>query len=156
MLLAELLKGASPPARPVWVPPLGVVARASTGALGAGDPLVAEALAFMHDHAHEPFSVDDLLISLNISRRSLERKFRKHLRRTPLQEIQRLHLRQAQHLLAQTDYPIGQAARRSGFASPQHMATRFRQAIGLTPSAYRKQYRRILTLEAEGQERVKG
>ena len=141
MLLADMLSGLAPPQAAAWVPPLGVVARASTGALAVNDPVLSAAMEFIRSHVHEPLTVEDVLDELLISRKSLERKFRLHLRRTPLAEIRRVHVHEAQRLLIHTDYPIGEVARRSGFARAQHMATVFRKAVGTTPSAYRQQFR---------------
>ena len=141
MLLADLMAGARPPKCPTRIPPLGVVARASTEALATGDPTVRAALRFMRAHAHEPITVEDVLDELIVSRKSLERKFRRHLGRTPLEEIRHLHLQQARDLLIHTDYPVADVAARSGFARPQHMATVFRGAFGMTPLAYRLRFR---------------
>jgi LacI family transcriptional regulator len=141
MLLADLMAGAPLPASPVWVPPLGVIVRASTGATAIADPVVSAALAFVRHNVSHPTSVSDVLESLLVSRKSLERKFRQHLGRTPLVEIRRVHLQHAQQLLIHTDYPMNDVARRSGFARPQHMATLFHRLVGTTPTAYRQQFR---------------
>ena len=141
MLLADLLAGVNPPESPTWVPPLGVVTRASTQALATRDPVVAAAMGFMASHARRPITVENVLDELIVSRKSLERKFRQHLGRTPLEEIRRLHLQEAQHLLIHTDYPMAEVAHRSGFVRPQHMATIFRRALDCTPSAYRLRFR---------------
>jgi LacI family transcriptional regulator len=85
--------------------------------------------------------VEDVLDELMVSRKSLERKFRRHLRRTPLTQICRLHVQEAQHLLIHTDYPMAEVARRSGFARPQHRATVFRRVLACTPSVYRLRFR---------------
>jgi AraC-like DNA-binding protein len=42
--------------------------------------------------------------------------------------------------LLQTDLPIYEVAKRSGFATPEYMATSFLQATGKTPTAYRRQF----------------
>jgi LacI family transcriptional regulator len=141
MLLADLLAGADPPKAPTWVPPLGVVVRASTEALATRDSVVVAALRFIRGHLRQSITVEDVLDELVVSRKSLERKFRQHLGRTPLEEIRRLHLQEAQHLLIHTDYPMAEVARRSGFARPQHMATVFHRAVGATPTAYRLRFR---------------
>lgn len=141
MLLADMLAGKQTPQTPTWVPPLGVITRASTQALATSDPVVAAALRFMRGRVNLPTTVEDVLDEIIVSRKSLERKFRQHLGRTPLEEIRRLHVQEAQHLLIHTDYPMAEVAARSGFVRPQHMATIFRRTVTCTPSEYRFRFR---------------
>jgi LacI family transcriptional regulator len=105
------------------------------------DPIVSASLRFMRGNVHRPITVENVLDEIPVSRKSLERKFRRHLGRTLLAEIRRLHVEEAQHLLIHTDYSVAEVARRSGFGRPQHMATIFRRAVGCTPSAYRLRFR---------------
>ncbi len=90
--------------------------------------------------ACEPLDIPALLRELPLSRRVLERKFRRHIGRSPLQEIRRGRTERIQALLAGTDLPMSAIARETGFARPQRMAVLFRQETGLTPLEYRRQF----------------
>lgn len=140
MLLADLMEGAPPTREPAWVPPRGVVMRASTDALGTADELVVRAVEFIRQNVARPTSVNDVLAAVMVSRKSLERRFGEQLGRTPLAEIRRVHIHAAKQLLIHTDYPMKQVARRAGFARPQHMATLFRRLVGVSPTAFRQRY----------------
>jgi LacI family transcriptional regulator len=71
----------------------------------------------------------------------LERRFLELLGRSPKQEIRRARLERAKALLAGTDVKIEGVAADSGFRCYARFARAFRGATGLTPSAYRAQYR---------------
>jgi len=137
----RLLRGAQADARISLFPPLGVIARRSTDILAIGEVDVVAALRFIRQQAHQPIRVTDLLRKIPTSRRYLERRFRKVLGRSILDEIRRVHVERARQLLAQTDLPIHSIAERSGFTDAKRFSAVFRQMIGLTPSTYRQQLR---------------
>jgi LacI family transcriptional regulator len=140
-VLDELMAGKPPPDAPVRVPPVGVVARASSDVLAIPDPDVATAVRFIRDHAREPITVDDVLAGVPLSRRPLEKRFRRVLGRSILDEIHRVHVEQAKQLLVKTDLPMPQVARASGFSTATRLGIVFRQATGQRPTDYRLQFR---------------
>ena len=142
----HLLKGAKARARPLLLPPLGVIARRSTDILAVDDVDVVAAVRFIREQGHRPIRVTDLLRVIATSRRSLERRFRKMLGRSILDEIRRVHVERASQLLAQTDLPLHTIAECSGFTDAKRFATVFRQMMGLTPRAYRHRLRCGLTV----------
>ena len=125
------------PRSPILLPPFGVVARGSTRQSALEDPVLAKAMAFIHEALARPFSVDDLLKQVPVSRISLERRFRRFLDRTPAQEIRRVRVAQARQLLLATDLPLKAVAERCGFAAASRLIEAFRRETGGTPSAYR-------------------
>lgn len=134
----RLLRGVQARSRPLLFPPLGVIARRSTDILAIEDGEVAASLRFIRQHAYQPIRVTDLLRVVPTSRRSLERRFRKVLGRSILDEIRRVHVERASQLLAQTDLTLNSIAERSGFTDAKRFSTVFRQMVGMTPSAYRR------------------
>ena len=74
---------------------------------------------------------------IGLSRRQLERLFRRHLGRTPAQYYLETRLERARHLLYQTDMPIMSVACATGFVSASHFTTCYRQMFGKTPRAER-------------------
>jgi LacI family transcriptional regulator len=103
---------------------------------------VAAAVRFIRAQAHRPLRVGEILRAVPVSRRSLERGFRQALGRSPLEEIRRVHVERARHLLAETDWSMPAVAGGAGFADAKQLSTRFRQATGLTPTAYRRAFHR--------------
>lgn len=140
-LLNRLIQGDAAPSQPVLIPPVRVIARRSTDALVIEDRLVAQALRFIRQHAHESISVDDVLKVVPCSRRTLEQRFASVLGRSPAAEIRRIHIEHAMELLAKTDLSISRVAAASGFNYTEVMGRIFRETVGVTPARYRREFR---------------
>jgi LacI family transcriptional regulator len=136
-LLDTLMAGGRRPAAPLLLPPLGITTRASTDILAIDDADLADALQFIREHAAEPISIRSILERVPIGRRTLEKKFRRLLGRSPLEEIQRIRLEKAKLYLAGTEMLIPDVAKQCGFADARRFATVFRQTFHSTPTAYR-------------------
>jgi LacI family transcriptional regulator len=139
-LLEKLMRGKSPPPGPLTIPPRKIVSRQSTDLLAVDDPDVADAVRFIRQHAHEPILVKNVLQEVPISRRSLEKRFLEILGRLPGEEIRRVHVARAKTLLAESDLPLAEVARRSGLRTAKSLSDIFRRHVGITPSEYRQQH----------------
>ncbi len=136
-LLDRLMRGRPRPRRPVRIPPLGVVSRASTDAVAAGDRAVAAALRHVRANVQRPLRVPDLVRAAGVSRRTLELRFRAVLGRSPHEVIDRARLDRAKDLLRRTDWPLKRIAAASGFTYPEHLQAAFRRREGTSPGRYR-------------------
>ncbi len=139
-LLERMIAGEQPPSATVLVPPRGVVVRGSTDAWALPDEQVSSAVRYIREHACEDINVERLLEHCNLSRRTLERRFKELLGRTPNAEILRVRLESARRALARTDLTVAKVAVNSGFHSISHFTTTFRRATGLSPVAYRNRF----------------
>ena len=137
-LLDSLMSGGPPAAAATLIPPVSIVARQSTEVLAVPDPELAKALGRIRQLACASIHVDDIVRSVAMSRRQLERGFRRLLGRTPAEEIRRLRIARARHLLASTDMPIAKVARACGFASAGYLSTAFRRTFGMSPLEFRR------------------
>ena len=97
------------------------------------------ALAHIRDHLRRGINVNELAAGIGVSRRLLERKFRKTLGRTPLAEIQRLRLERAKALLLESDQSLEVIAEQCGCADASQLVLRFRRETGMTPGRFRRQ-----------------
>lgn len=138
-LLNKLLQGQSVPKAPLFLAPLGIAVRGSTRQLALDDPILTRVISAIHEGVATPLSVPDLLKLVPISRISLERRFRRILGRTPLQEIRRVRIAQARQLLASTQLPLKAIAERCGYSGPSRLIEAFHQETGQSPSSYRGQ-----------------
>ncbi len=136
-LLDDLMAGKAPPAEPIRVKPLGVVTRRSTDIVAVEDPELAQALRMIREHACDPISVDNVLDAIMVSRRTLERRFKETLGRTPHQEILRHRLARAEELLLRSEMKTAQIARECGFSHVQNFNACFRKAYRQTPGQFR-------------------
>ena len=105
--------------------------------LGVHHPKLIHAVEIMEGNIEEPLSQEELADRIDLSRRQLERLFRRHLGRTPAQFYLETRLERARHLLFQTDMPIMSVACATGFVSASHFTTCYRQMFGKTPRAER-------------------
>jgi LacI family transcriptional regulator len=119
-----------------------VVSRRSTDFVAAEDSHLAKALQFIRDHARRGVSVDEVAQVSGLSRRALERRFRKLMGRSILGEIRRVRTDQIARLLSETDLPVAQIADLLGFEDVQHIARYFRSDKKVSPMAYRKAHSR--------------
>lgn len=105
--------------------------------LGVHNPKLINAIEMMETNIEEPLNQEILARYIGLSRRQLERLFRKHLGKTPAQYYLELRLERARHLLYQTSMPIMNVAFACGFVSASHFSTCYRQKYGRTPRAER-------------------
>jgi LacI family transcriptional regulator len=144
MLAAEtldrLMKGKPPAEFVVEVEPNGVITRHSTDILNIPDEAVADSVRFIREHAQGSMGVEDVLDHVAMSRRNLERRFRRVMGRSLLDEIRRVRLDRACQLLRDTDLDMARIAKQSGFASQVRFSTVFREALKQTPTDYRRSH----------------
>ena len=136
-LLDSLMRGEPRPREPVLIRPPGLSARRSTDLFAVRDADLAAAMGFIHAHADQPITVDEVANHVAMSRRGLERRFRSILGRSILQEIHHHRLGRAQDLLTRTLLPLKDVAERCGFTQVSHFASLFHRKIGLTPGQFR-------------------
>ncbi len=137
-LLDRLILGRPEGPQRIVVPPRELVVRQSTDVLALSDPLVARAVALIRAHADQGIDVRDVLAQIPLSRRALERGLRVALGCAPAQEIRRVRLAKARHLLATTDLSTQEIAARCGFAYRTYLCLAFKKAFGLSPRACRR------------------
>lgn len=119
-----------------------VVARRSTDFVAVDEPYLIKALHYIRDNARTSISVDDVTRATGLSRRALEKRFRRILGRSIFGEIRRIRTDQIARLLVETDMSVTAIAELLGFPDVHHVARYFRAAKGLSPGSYRRKYSR--------------
>jgi LacI family transcriptional regulator len=143
-MLDRMMKGAAPPAEPMYVPPRGVVTRRSSDVLAVEDRDVAIAIRVIREHACDAggLTTDDVAEEVSVSRSVLQRRFKQAVGRTLHAEMLRVRLARARELLAETDLPIAVVADKAGFRHQEYLGAVFRQRVGTTPAQFRQTHRR--------------
>ena len=108
--------------------------------LAIPDVDTARALRYMWQYLAEPLSVDKIAAAASVSRRKLERHFRKHLGRSVIDELIRKRIERCCEMLAATEMTVRDIARQVGFRSEPYFFVVFRKAVGMTPSQYRRSH----------------
>jgi LacI family transcriptional regulator len=138
-LLDQLMTGHPAPAQPLLLLPLRTVTRTSSDITAVEDENVRSALQYIHQHVREPIRVADLAHALAVGRRDLERRFRRLLGRSVLEEIHRTRTEIAANLLADTPLPVATIARHAGFTSIRQLDVIFARIKGMAPTTFRRQ-----------------
>lgn len=140
-LLGESMAGGRTSLEPRLIAPQGIVSRGSTDAFAIEDEVVVEAVRFIRQNATKAAGIRDVLDALAVSRRNLERRFRKALGRSLLEEIRQTRVDRARRLLRETDLEMPVVARESGFSSHVRFSTVFHEVTGMPPTAFRRLHR---------------
>jgi transcriptional regulator GlxA family with amidase domain len=106
--------------------------------LTTSDALVRRALLVMQQRMDAPLTVERLAERLDVSRRTLERRFDAALGLSPHEVGKRVRLAQARHLLATTRRTVAEVAAETGFCDSSHMIRAFRTRHGVTPETWRQ------------------
>ncbi len=100
-------------------------------------PALHDAILLMEANVEEPLSTDDIAGHVALSRRQLERLFRKYLDTVPSRYYLQVRLEVARSRLQSEPLPISDVALSCGFSSAAHFSTAYRNHYGLTPSEER-------------------
>jgi len=101
--------------------------------VGTNQPKLTEAVALMEANLEELIGLDDLASLVGISRRQLERLFKKYLDCVPRRYYLDLRLKKARQLLLQTDKSIAEVAIACGFVSAPHFSKSYRDRYNVSP-----------------------
>lgn len=107
-----------------------------------GDEKVIKAQKYIEDHYQETIRVDDLADLFAISRRTLERRFKKATSNTVTEYIQRVKVEAAKKDLESTRKNVNEVMYDVGYSDTKSFRDLFRRITGLTPIEYRDKYNR--------------
>lgn len=136
--LDRQMKGKEVSAREIHIRPTHVHTRQSTDVMAAEDPVVAKALRFIRGHARDILSVEDVVEATAISRRPLERHFRRAVGISIHKEIQRVRVERACQMLVETNWSLANIAERCGFSNAIHFGVAFKRQMRVTPEQHRR------------------
>ncbi len=106
--------------------------------LGVSHRSLLKVAQLMEEHIEKPLSLDKIARATGLSRRQIERLFKRHLNCVPKRYYLEMRLRRARELLLQTAMPILDITTSCGFQSPPHFSKCYRNQFGHPPSAERQ------------------
>lgn len=136
-LLDGLMNGTAPPCRSIPYPPLPVAERDSSANTQTDDPLVIGLLEEIRETKGFNLRVSELADRRRVTVRTLENHCRKALGRSVGDVIREACLSNVHALVADTDIPFAEIARRCGQLSASHLAAAFRRRYGTTMTEVR-------------------
>jgi AraC-like DNA-binding protein len=103
----------------------------------ADHQLMNDMLAVVDRHIDDStFDLDKLAEAMNMSKSTLHRKVKTSMGVTPLEFIHNVRLKRACDMLKKGDLTVSEIAYAVGFSTPKYFTKCFKQAFGITPSAY--------------------
>lgn len=140
-MLSQLMSGSLTTPEIRIIPPRPVVIRRSTDTLAVDDPLLAMSLKIIRNCAGA-ITVEELARRVNLSRRTLERRFTDLLQISPHEQISQERLRRIKELLTETDFPLDHIAQQLHMSGAAYLSSFFKDLTTLTPGEYRQESRR--------------
>ena len=105
----------------------------------AGDTVVAQIILYLNEYKHEKIRMEDLSNALNISYRTLARRFRDETGETISERLTKIRLESAKQLLADSNMTLYDIAEAVGYENEFYFSNSFKKHYGMSPSAYRKE-----------------
>ncbi|MDR2988581.1 MAG: AraC family transcriptional regulator [Nocardiopsaceae bacterium] len=111
---------------------------ASHGWLAAlRDPVLAPALALLHQQPERRWTLRELAAAATTSRSTLDQRFLDLLGRSPIRYLADWRMHLAEDLLATTNLTAGAVASRVGYDAEEAFSRAFRRAHGMPPAQWR-------------------
>lgn len=100
------------------------------GHLAHADPLIERFDRWVRAHLGEPITLDAAAIALATSKRTLTRRMRDTIGKTPIAYIQEVRIERAAHLLRTSDHSVERIAEMVGYADGGTLRTLLRRRLG--------------------------
>jgi transcriptional regulator GlxA family with amidase domain len=110
------------------------------------DEVIKEVQEYIEKHYDEKISVDDLALKFGLSRRNLERRFRKVTYNSIVEYLQRVRIEAAKQTLERNRENVNEAMYKAGYNDIKAFRTTFKKLTGLSPLEYRNKYSRAVAV----------
>ena len=136
--IVELVRsGKRLPKPDIMVEPSYCVGRLSTDFINTEDPALANAIRFIREHVRESINVEDVAKASGLSRRVLEKRFKRDLGASVYAEIRRTKVELFSRLLLESNRTVADISEQLGFEGIEHVSRYFKAQTGMTPRGYR-------------------
>jgi AraC-like DNA-binding protein len=98
---------------------------------------LAKPIQFVKENYQQEISIEHLAKISHLSVSALERRFKKHLAKTPKQFINEFRLEQARKLIVETSKPIAEISFLTGFSEPSYFSKQYKKLFNILPSTSR-------------------
>ena len=112
------------------------------GQKGHEDEPIKKAQEFIETNYQEKISVDQLATMFALSRRNLERRFKKATSNTVVEYVQRVKIEAAKISLESSRENVNEVMYKVGYNDTKAFRTTFKKITGLSPVQYRNKYNR--------------
>lgn len=105
-----------------------------------GNEAVRHCMLFIHDSYNRKVTLEAIAKRCHLNPSYLCTVFKQYTGETVFEYLNRIRVERAADLLRREDLPVGKVAELAGFHSECHFYKKFKQLLGTTPIAYRKQH----------------
>lgn len=102
---------------------------------------IRECMRYIHRNYPQHITVASLAELVHLQPNYLCALFKTHTGQTIMEHLAQIRVDAAAYLLRNSDLPMSRIAEQTGFRSESVFFTRFKNLMGITPNAYRKQHR---------------
>ena len=106
------------------------------------DDSVKKAQEFIEKHFQDKITIDQLSSMLALSRRNLERRFKKATSNSVIEYLQRVKIEAAKMSLESSRENVNEVMYKVGYTDSKAFRTTFKKITGLSPIEYRNKYNR--------------
>jgi len=139
-VLDRIIQGQEADKPTLWIRPVHVLNRQSTDILASSDKHVLAALRYIRSRASEVLGVQEVADHSGVSRRVLQKRFRRQLGHSIHEEIDRVRLDLVVKRLLRTHMSVSEVAEALSFSDATHLSRFFHRKMGVSPTQYRKKH----------------
>ncbi|MES1964998.1 helix-turn-helix domain-containing protein [Psychrobacter sp. AH5] len=107
------------------------------------DTLIKQVQEFIENNFEQPLQVSELAAMINVTPRTLNRRFQACVAMRPIEYIQAVRIEQAKRLLESGEVTIKSLAYQVGYSDISSFTRLFKRATELTPKEYRDKFSRL-------------
>jgi transcriptional regulator GlxA family with amidase domain len=117
-----------------------------TGQKEHEDDSIKKAQTFIEDNFKNKITVDELADVVSLSRRNLERRFKKATSNTVVEYIQKVKIEAAKMSLESSSENVNEVMYKVGYSDTKAFRNTFKRITGLSPVQYRMKYNREVVM----------
>jgi LacI family transcriptional regulator len=121
----------------IVIPPLRIEVRKSTEKYAVNDKYILQIIEYIKNNYAQPISITGIMRLVPLSRRILEKRFRKEMGTSIYQYLLNYRVEQFSRLLIKTNKPLAELAMECGFEDYKNVARIFRKYKRTAPLQYR-------------------
>lgn len=105
---------------------------------GARDPIIGQALAFLHKEPAHPWTISNLATRVGLSRTRLAERFRHFLGQSPIAYLAQWRLKLGAEILQSTEDSVAEVAEAVGYGSEAAFNRAFKREFDCPPAQFRR------------------
>lgn len=105
------------------------------------DEDITQVQIWLQDNYHREIKIEQLAERFGMSLRTLNRRFKKAINKTPLEFLQEVRIGIARDLLKTSNLSVSEIAAKIGYQDPSFFSALFKKQLAISPNNYRKTVR---------------